>query len=130
MEETYGIGDLARHFDVTPRTIRFYEAEGLLSPRRRGRNRVYRPRDRVRLKLILRGKRLGFSLGEIRALLDLYDAPEGRTGQLESFIEKIREHRALLLEQRKDIDAVLSEMKSLEHQCRALLDSRSAGATD
>ncbi|NIW86644.1 MAG: MerR family transcriptional regulator, partial [Gammaproteobacteria bacterium] len=74
MNTVYSIGDLAREFDVTPRTIRFYEDQGLLSPARSGQNRVYTARDRTRLKLILRGKRLGFSLSEIRDILDLYDA--------------------------------------------------------
>ncbi len=129
MAETYKIGDLSREFDVTTRTIRFYEDEGMLAPQRHGRNRVYGPRDRVRLKLILRGKRLGFSLSEVRELLDLYDAPDGEAGQLHSFIEKIREHRASLIEQRKEIDTVLAEIASLEHQCEAILAKAARDAT-
>lgn len=122
MPQTYRIGDLSREFDVTTRTIRFYEDEGMLSPARNGRNRVYAARDRVRLKLILRGKRLGFSLSEVRELLDLYDAPEGEAGQLQTFIGKIAEHRALLVEQRREIDTVLAEMSALERQCRHMLE--------
>lgn len=129
MGESFRIGDLSREFQVTTRTIRFYEDEGMLAPRRHGRNRVYSARDRVRLKLILRGKRLGFSLSEVRGLLDLYDAPAGEAGQLHSFIEKIRERRASLLEQRAEIDTVLAEMTSLEQQCEATLAKGPQDAT-
>ena len=93
----YTIGDLAREFNVTTRAIRFYEDEGLLSPRREGQSRVYSARDRVHLKMILRGKRLGFSLRETREILSLYDAPNGEISQLRYFLEKIREHRRDLL---------------------------------
>ncbi|MBS35038.1 MAG: MerR family transcriptional regulator [Thiotrichales bacterium] len=124
MNDTYTIGELSREFAVTTRTIRFYEDEGLLSPGRKGRNRVYAPRDRTRLKLILRGKRLGFSLGEVKHLLDLYDGPGGEASQLELFLRKIDEHRTALLEQRGEIDAVLDEMKSLEQRCYQILDTQ------
>jgi DNA-binding transcriptional MerR regulator len=128
MTDSYAIGDLAREFGVTTRTIRFYEDQGLLSPARDGQNRIYRPRDRVRLKLILRGKRLGFSLKEINKLIALYDAPEGETGQLRSFIEKIRARRAELLTQKDDIEQVLEELDSLEQRCADLLEpARDAG---
>ena len=86
MDDSYSIGDLSREFGVTTRTIRFYEDQGLLSPNRNGQNRIYQARDRVRLKLILRGKRLGFSLKEINKLIELYDAPDGEADQLRSFI--------------------------------------------
>jgi len=122
-QTTYSIGELAREFDVTSRTIRFYEDRGLLAPARRGRQRVYAQRDRVRLKLILRGKRLGFSLGEIAEILDLYDAPEGEAGQLRFFIEKIRERHDALQRQRDDLEVALSELEGLEQHCARLLDA-------
>src|SRR5256885_15556779 len=100
---SYGIADLAREFDVTTRTIRFYEDEGLIAPKRQGQRRIFSARDRVRLRLILRGKRLGFSLGEIRDIIDLYDRAPGGVGQLRFFIGKIRERRAALERQRDDI---------------------------
>ncbi len=120
MSDLYSIGDLSREFGVTTRTIRFYEDQGLLSPTRNGQNRIYRARDRVRLKLIFRGKRLGFSLKEINKLIELYDAPEGEAGQLRSFIEKIRERRTKLLAQSADIAHVLDELDSLEQRCSDL----------
>ena len=124
----YSIGDLSREFGVTTRAIRFYEDQGLLSPTRNGQNRIYRPRDRVRLKLILRGKRLGFPLKEIRELIELYDAPEGEAGQLRTFIDKIRARRGDLLAQREDIEHVLGELDSLERRCAELLEAeRDAG---
>lgn len=121
MSTVYSIGDLAREFDVTLRTIRFYEDQGLLSPARSGQNRVYTARDRTRLKLILRGKRLGFSLSEIRDILDLYEAPGGEASQLRYFIEKIHERRRALLRQRDDLEAVLGELDDIEQQCERLL---------
>ena len=121
MSDLYSIGDLSREFGVTTRTIRFYEDQGLLSPTRKGQNRIYRARDRVRLKLIFRGKRLGFSLKEINKLIELYDAPEGEAGQLRSFIEKIRERRTKLLAQKADIAQVLDELDALEQRCSELL---------
>lgn len=124
---TFSIGDLSREFQVTTRTIRFYEDEKLLSPRRQGQNRIYTPRDRVRLRLILRGKRLGFSIKEIRDMLDMYDAPEGEVGQLREFIERMRLRRADLLRQRADIDQVLNELDALEARCEGLLDAVSTG---
>ena len=114
---TFGIADLAREFDVTTRTIRFYEAEGLIAPTRRGQHRIFSPRDRVRLRLILRGKRLGFSLGEIREIIDLYDRAPGEAGQLRFFIGKIRERRADLERQRTDIAETLAELAEVEARC-------------
>jgi DNA-binding transcriptional MerR regulator len=121
MSDVFSIGDLSREFGVTTRTIRFYEDQGLLTPTRDGQNRIYEARDRVRLKLILRGKRLGFSLKEINKLIELYDAPEGEAGQLRSFIEKIRARRSELLSQKDDIEHVLDELDSLEQRCADLL---------
>ena len=124
--DIFSITDLAREFDVTTRTIRHYEAEGLLAPARRGTTRIYGPRDRVRLKLIMRGKRLGFTLQDIREIIDLYDAKEGEAGQLRYFLEKIGDRRATLERQREDISILLGELKTIEAQCAALL----AGGTD
>ena len=96
MSETYGIAELAREFDVTTRTVRFYEDKGLLAPLREGQRRVYAPRDRVRLRLIMRGKRLGFSLDEIRQLIDLYDVDPSEVMQLRHFLDKIHEQARLV----------------------------------
>ncbi|UCD69240.1 MAG: MerR family DNA-binding transcriptional regulator [Betaproteobacteria bacterium] len=121
---TFTITDLAREFGLTTRAIRFYEDQGLLYPRRVGRSRVYTNRDRVRLKLTLRGKRLGLSLSEIRELLDMYDAAKGGRGQLERFLEVLQKRRSALEQQREDIEAVLGEISSFEQQCHALLQKK------
>ena len=107
MTDLYTISELAREFDITTRTIRFYEDEGLLQPGRNGRQRIYARRDYIRLKLILRGKRLGLSLSEISGIIELYDSDQGETGQLASFLDSIRERRTVLKQQRADIDATL-----------------------
>jgi DNA-binding transcriptional MerR regulator len=120
----YTITDLAREFDITPRAIRFYEDHGLLSPAREGANglrRVYSARDRTRLKLTLRGKRLGFTLSEIGTLLDLYDSPRGTHAQLQAFANTIAAHREVLERQREDLDTTLAELAAYEEQARALL---------
>ena len=127
MSSLYSIGDLSREFGVTTRTIRFYEDQGLVSPTRDGQNSIYEAGDRVRLKLVLRGKRLGFSLKEIKKLIELYDAPEGQSGQLRSFIEKIRARRSELLAQKDDIEHVLDELDVLELRCNSLLESGGDG---
>ena len=116
--ETYGITDLAQEFDVTTRTIRFYEDQGLLLPRRRGQTRVYAPRDRTRLKLILRGKRLGFTLSEVAEIIALYDTEPGEAGQLEFFLDKIAERRAMLEQQHEDIEVTPEELGVVEQRCR------------
>lgn len=118
---TYSIRDLAGEFDVTTRTIRFYEDEGLISPARRGQTRLFSARDRIRLKLILRGKRLGFSIGEIREIIDLYDAAPGEFGQLRFFLGKIAGRRAMLEQQRADIVETLEELAEVERRCLAQL---------
>ena len=120
-EATFTITDLAREFGLTTRAIRFYEDQGLIHPQRVGRNRVYANRDRVRLKLTLRGKRLGLSLSEIRELIDMYGAAEGDREQLERFLEVLQVRRSALEQQREDIEAVLGEIASFEQQCRRLL---------
>ena len=124
MSDTYGIAELAREFTVTTRTIRFYEDKGLLAPLRKGQRRIYAPRDRVRLRLIMRGKRLGFSLDEIRELIDLYDVDPTEVTQLRHFLEKIREHKAVLTRQQSDIDETLKEMERIEAQCSSLLSEK------
>lgn len=128
MSQTYSISDLSREFQVTTRTIRHYEDLGLLSPAREGQNRIYSARDRVHLKLILRGRRLGFSLKEIDDLLELYDAPNGEVSQLRRFIGKMRERRDSLLKQREDIDRVLEELDGLERRCGEILKAKNGAA--
>lgn len=120
--ETWGIADLATDFETTARTIRFYEAEGLLTPRRDGQRRIYRRGDRTRLRLILRGKRLGFSLGEIREIIGLYhDAETGEAGQLSLLLGRIAERRAHLEAKRADLEAALAELNDVERGCRQRL---------
>lgn len=121
VEDTYTITDLAREFGLTTRAIRFYEDQGLLSPRREGRSRIYAGRDRVRLKLTLRGKRLGLSLSEIRELIDMYDAAEGDEAQLRRFLQVLQKRRRALEQQLEDIEAVLNEIDGFERQCQASL---------
>ena len=117
----YSISDLAQEFNLTTRAIRFYEDEGLLQPGRSGRRRVYDTRDRVRLKLILRGKRLGFSLSEVRDIIEMYDLDSGEAGQLSYFLEQIQQRREALEQQRHDIDLTLEELDNIESQCRGRL---------
>ena len=121
MERTYSISDLAREFDVTPRTIRHYEDEGLLSPARRKQQRIYTARDRTRLALVLRGKRLGFSLAEAREIIDLYSAPQGEIGQLQALLEKLDEKRAILEDKRRDLESALNNMDRYAERCRERL---------
>ena len=118
---THTITELATEFDITPRAIRFYEDVGLLTPQRAGRNRVYTQRDRTRLKLTLRGKRLGLALSEIKQLVDMYDSPSDTTQQLHAFLDVLGEHRRLLEQQREDIEITLAEVAQHEARCRTLL---------
>ena len=120
-EDSYSISDLAREFDVTPRAIRFYEDQGLLAPQRSGSRRVYAKRDYVRLKLILRGKRLGLSLSEVAAMFELYDSAHDEKPQLAQFLAALAERRAQLERQRADIDEMLGEIAVFEAQSRKLL---------
>ena len=115
---TWSIADLASEFDVTLRTIRHYEDVGLLSPERRGTTRVFHNRDRIRLALILRGKRLGFSLDEIATIVNMYDEQPGEAGQLQYLIEQIDVRRAELLQRRRDIEETLAELERVEARCR------------
>jgi DNA-binding transcriptional MerR regulator len=121
--ETWSIAELAAEYDVTLRTIRFYEDRGLLTPERRGTQRVYHPRDKVRLGLVLRGKRLGFSLDEIAKIVDMYDAEPGEEGQLVYLLHQITTRRAELEQRRRDIDETLQELAEVETRCRTDLDT-------
>lgn len=125
-EASYSISELASEFALTTRAIRFYEDEGLLAPRRHKQARIYGERDRTRVKLILRGKRLGLSLVEIREILDLHDAREGDRRQLQRFLEALDHRRAQLEVQRADIDALLVEIASIERDCRRRLREATA----
>jgi DNA-binding transcriptional MerR regulator len=127
MPETYSISQLAAEFEVTTRTIRFYEDQGLISPKREGSTRVFSGRDRVRLKLALRGKRLGFSLAEIRELFELYDVSRDERKQLEEFLTKLERRRARLEQQREDIAVMLNEIDFFAGQCRRLLKEQGSG---
>jgi len=119
---TWSIAQVADEFGVTHRTVRHYEELGLISPERRGTVRVYHRRDRTRLGLILRGKRLGFPLDEVRTRIDLYDVLRGRRGQLEDVLGQIDERRGDLEQRRRDLDAALSELTEFERRCRSDLD--------
>src|SRR5829696_5287518 len=120
----FSISELAREFDVTPRAIRFYEDQGLISPRRDGQRRVYTPRDRTRLKLTLRGKRLGLTLAEIRELIDMYEPGRDDRPQLARFREVLETHRKSLLQQRADIEAQLAEIQTFEKRVQKQLKRR------
>ena len=115
---TWTIGELASEFDTTLRTIRFYEDRGLLTPERQGTTRIFHDRDRVRLQLILRGKRLGFTLDEIAHVINMYDETPGRRGQLQFLIADIEKRRHALLEKRRDLDDSLAELDDLEARCQ------------
>jgi len=117
----FSISELAREFDVTPRAIRFYEDQGLLAPRRDGQRRIYTPRDRTRLKLTLRGKRLGLTLAEIRELIDMYEPGRDERPQLARFLAVLESHKAALLQQRADIEAQLAEIQAFEKRVRKQL---------
>src|SRR5215475_1937333 len=114
----FSISELAREFDVTPRAIRFYETEGLLAPRRDGQRRIYTPRDRTRLKLTLRGKRLGLTLSEIRELIDMYEPGRDERPQLKRFLAVLEAHQSSLQQQRADIEAQLTELGVFEKKIR------------
>ena len=121
---SYTIADLAREFDITPRAIRFYEDHGILAPVRTGgggMRRLYSTRDRTRLKLTLRGKRLGLSLLQIRELIDMYESPKDAAAQAGRFLKVLQQHRAVLEQQREDIEVTLAEIERHEAECRRLL---------
>lgn len=121
-EQTWTIREIAEEFDVTHRTVRHYEELGLITPERDGTTRIYHRRDKTRLSLILRGKRLGFPLEEIRTIIDLYDAPRGRRSQLEYVLGQIDERRTDLEQRRRDLDDAIAELGTFERRCREDLD--------
>jgi DNA-binding transcriptional MerR regulator len=130
---TYSIAQLAREFDITARAIRFYEDQGLLAPAREGaggRVRVYSQRDRTRLKLTLRGKRLGLSLSEIKELVDMYESPKDSAAQMTRFLAVLARHRQTLEQQREDIEVALAEVATHEAQCRKLLAGGESASSD
>ena len=123
---TFAISDLAREFGITPRTIRFWEDQGILSPQREGNKRVFTRRDRARLKMALRGKRLGLSLAEIKDLIDMYGSTADETPQLLECLRVMDKRRAALQQQREDIEAMLAEIDQFETVCRDELKRRDA----
>ncbi|MCG7542615.1 MerR family DNA-binding transcriptional regulator [Pseudoalteromonas sp. MM17-2] len=120
-EQTFSISELAKEFDITTRSIRFYEDQGLITPRRNGQTRIYSKRDKVRLKLILRGKRLGFTLAETGRLFELYDADKSSSKQLVTMLDLIEDKKAHLNQQMDDIKVVLMELVTAEKRCRETL---------
>lgn len=128
MQRYFTITQLTQEFDITTRTLRFYEAQGLVSPQRRGRQRLYTPGDRTRVKLILRGKRLGFSLAEVKELIGMYGSAPGEAGQLRLLMEKIAARRAELLEKQRDIELTLLELEEVEAGAKARMAELSPAA--
>ncbi len=122
---TFAISDLAREFDITPRTIRFWEDQGILAPQREGSKRIFTRRDRARLKMALRGKRLGLSLAEIKDLIGMYASTEDETPQLLECLRVMEKRRLALEQQREDIEAMLAEISQFETQCQQELVRRS-----
>ena len=129
-QSSYSIGELAREFDITNRSIRFYEDQGLLLPTRKGQTRIYNQRDKVRLKLILRGKRLGFSLAETGRLFELYDADKSSEKQLKTFMKLILQKKEDLNQQLDDIQAVMIELDSLQDNCQKILQNIEQSKTE
>jgi DNA-binding transcriptional MerR regulator len=122
----FAISDLAREFGITPRTIRFWEDQGILAPEREGSKRVFTRRDRARLKMALRGKRLGLSLAEIKDLIGMYSSTEDETPQLLECLRLMSSRREALEQQREDIEAMLGEISQFEQQCQRELVRRDA----
>ena len=123
---TFAISDLAREFEITPRTIRFWEDQGILAPQREGNKRIFTRRDRARLKMALRGKRLGLSLAEIKDLIGMYSSTEDETPQLLECLRVMEKRRLALEQQREDIEAMLAEIAQFETQCQQELTRRSS----
>lgn len=121
---TFAISDLAREFEITPRTIRFWEDQGILAPQREGSKRIFTRRDRARLKMALRGKRLGLSLAEIKDLIGMYASTEDETPQLLECLRVMEKRRAALEQQREDVEAMLAEISEFERQCQEELTRR------
>ena len=125
--QTYSIGELSKYFDITPRSIRFYEEQNLLEPVRNGQARIYHAKDKVRLKLILRGKRLGFSLAEIRKLFALYDTNPKSAAQLQTMLLLTEQKRAVLEQQLNDIQMLMNELNDVEARCKEELNDLTRG---
>lgn len=125
--KTFSIGELAKHYDITPRSIRFYEEQKLIEPERQGQSRIYHVKDKVRLKLIMRGKRLGFSLAEIRKLFELYDTNSNSVAQLETMLELTQTKRAVLEQQLNDITMLMNELDEVEARCKDELNDLTRG---
>lgn len=125
--QTFSIGELSKHFDITPRSIRFYEEQCLIKPERKGQKRVYYVKDKVRLKLILRGKRLGFSLAEISTLFELYDVNPNSAAQLETMLLLTQTKRAVLKQQLNDIQMLMNELDEVEARCQEELRDLTRG---
>jgi DNA-binding transcriptional MerR regulator len=113
----YSITEMTREFNISTRTLRFYEDEGLIHPERRGRTRLYRPADRHLIAQILRGRRIGFTIAEIREIIQVYNEPPGEVGQLKLLMKKVEEKRDSLRQRRKDIDETIGELDSIEEAC-------------
>lgn len=128
-ETTFSIGELAKEFDITTRAIRFYEEQGLMSPERNGQTRIYSKKDQVRLKLILRGKRLGFTLAETKTLFNLYDSHQNSEAQLEAMLQMTAEKRAVMNQQLEDIQMLMTELDEVETRCRDELKDLKRGNT-
>ena len=129
IDRTFSISELASEFDITPRTIRFYEEKGLLNPRRAGQTRIFSGADRVRLNLILRGKRCGLTLEESRDIIDMYEPGQNNAEQLHSLLGKIEERRGILQAQMADIRHMLKELDDVQARCHAALQSIEEEAT-
>ncbi len=125
-DKTYSISELAGELEITPRTIRFYEERGFICPHRIGQQRRYTSADRVRIKLILRGKRIGLSLAESVEIIDMYDPSGNNAAQLQTLIERIAERRAQMIRQRADIDAMLESLREVDGLCRAALAEKAS----
>ena len=123
---TFTIGELAKEFDITTRSIRFYEDEGLLTPQRKGQSRIYNAKDKTRLKLILRGKRLGFSLSDTKTIFELYDTEQTEEKQLKKMLKLIEEKREHLKQQQRDLEEILDDLSSLERSCAESLTKLSS----
>ena len=126
MTQLFSVNQLAEELGVTPRAIRFYEVKGLIAPRRAGTTRVFDRRDRARLLLVLRGKRLGFSLAEIREFLDLYDADRTQVAQAQMLLDSVRKRVAELEQQKRDLDQTLKELRAVEREAQSALAERGA----
>jgi|GEM_PF-108380 len=129
-QKTWTISELAHEFSITPRTLRFYEDQGILAPTRKGRNRVYHPRDRTRLKLALRGRRLGFQVAEIVSLIDMYVDSGDTVRQLQHYLDILSKHRKRLEQQRSDLELTLKEIEQQQNYCKKLLREKRKPSTD